>query len=92
MLQVKLYTVLMIITVNLKSCSTASDTYCSKFWSNIKATIKDGTQPEFQKTISAFTQATKNTYTWRLNETVPEWKLIHTVKPECGLHALAYQV
>ena len=65
---------------------------CKLKWTNLLQMLMHGSQDEFKMAIWPFANATKNTYTWRLEEPVNGWTLIRERNPISGMHALAYQV
>ena len=65
---------------------------CKLKWTDLLHTLARGSQEEFRTAIWPFANATKNSYTWRLDEPVVGWTLIRERNPKSGMHALAYQV
>ena len=85
---VALCTVVTIVTV----LPCADCARCDQMWRSTVDIILHGSQGEYERTIFPFTEATKITYTWKLEDSIPGWRLVKSRKPEYGMHAVAYQV
>ena len=77
---------------NTQSSSAQCSKSCRQKWAHLIQMLMHGNQEEFKTAVWPFANATKNSYTWRLDEPVSGWTLIRERNPVSGMHALAYQV
>ena len=77
---------------NTQSSNAQCSKSCRQKWAHLIQMLIHGNQEEFKTAVWPFANATKNSYTWRLDEPVSGWTLIRERNPVSGMHALAYQV
>ena len=77
---------------NTQSSTAQCSKSCREKWAHLIQMLMHGNQEEFKTAVWPFANATKNSYTWRLDEPVFGWTLIRERNPVSGMHALAYQV
>ena len=77
---------------NTQSSTAQCSKSCRQKWAHLIQMLMHGNQEEFKTAVWPFANATKNSYTWRLDEPVSGWTLIRERNPVSGMHALAYQV